>query len=66
MKPFLLQPATDWTGHTNEERLRLCLEAAFVHGLINDRTYNHATTQLRSRADLQRTSMIHQPAWENA
>ena len=54
MTPFLLQPATDWTGQTHEERLRLCLEAAYVHDLIPARIFNQATAKLAARADLQR------------
>lgn len=54
MKPFLLQPATDWTGQTHEERLLLCLEALYTHQLINSRIFNQATTKLRGRADAQR------------
>lgn len=58
MKPFLLQPATDWTGQTHEERLLLCLEAAYTHQLINARTFNQAMTNLRDRADIQRDLMV--------
>ncbi|WP_374414233.1 hypothetical protein [Novosphingobium colocasiae] len=50
----LTEKATDWTGHTYDERLRLCLDTLFVHGLIKDRTYNHATAQLLARATIQR------------
>jgi len=50
----LTEPATDWTGQTYEERLRLCAETLFIHGLINDSSYNHTTARIRARADLQR------------
>lgn len=50
----LREPATDWTGHTWEERLRLCAETLFVHHLIKAGAYHHATAQIRARADLQR------------
>jgi hypothetical protein len=48
----LTEPATDWTGQIYEERLRLCAETLFIHGLINDSSYNHTTARIR--ADLQR------------
>lgn len=54
MKPFLMQPATDWAGHTNEERLLLCLEAVHVHDLILPRTFNQDIAKLRARAGIQR------------
>lgn len=50
----VLEPATDWTGQSYEERLRLCAETLFIHGLIKDRTYNHVTAQVRARAEIQR------------
>lgn len=57
MKPFLLQQATDWTNQTHEERLLFCLEAAYTHDLINDKTFNQATAKLRARADIQREQL---------
>ncbi|GGZ02422.1 hypothetical protein ACFSTD_09615 [Novosphingobium colocasiae] len=50
----LTELATDWTGQTYEERLHLCAETLFFHGLLKDRTYHHATAQIRARADIQR------------
>ncbi|SFG09195.1 hypothetical protein SAMN05518801_10778 [Novosphingobium sp. CF614] len=46
--------ATDWTGQTYEERLRLCAETLFVHGLLKAGTYHQATAKIRAHADLQR------------
>ena len=54
MTVHLREPATDWTSQTLEERLRLCTETLFVHGLLKPGTYHHATTQLRDRIDAQR------------
>lgn len=50
----LSELATDWTGQTYEERLRLCAETLFIHGLIKSGTYHHATAQIRARAEIQR------------
>ena len=54
MSGLLLEPATDWTGQTYEERLTLCAEALFVHGLIGAPAHAHIIRQLRDRADHQR------------
>lgn len=58
MTALLLEPTTDWTGQTYEERLLLCAETLFFHGLIKDRTYHHATAQLRARAAIQRDRQV--------
>ena len=54
MRFLYLEPATDWTDQTVEERLILCAETLFIHGLINDRTYHHTTTNIRAQAERQR------------
>lgn len=51
---LLPEPATDWTGQTYEERLILCAETLFVHGLIGAPAHAHITRRLRAGADRQR------------
>lgn len=54
MSTLLLEPATDWTGQLNEERLVLCAEALFVHQLIGAPAHQHIITNIRDRAEAQR------------
>lgn len=54
MRFLHLEPSTDWMDQTVEERLILCAETLFIHGLINDRTYHHTTANIRAQADRQR------------
>jgi len=54
MTVSVLELATDWTGQTYEERLRLCAETLFAHHLINPRTFGTALNQIRARAEIQR------------
>lgn len=55
MTALLLEPATDWTGQTYEERLILCAEALHVHGRLNARLYNQITSALRADANKARS-----------
>lgn len=54
MRLLYLEPAVDWTDHSVEERLRLCVELLFMHDLVNDRTYRQAIETIRERAARQR------------
>lgn len=54
MRMLYLEPATDWTNQTVEERLRLCAETLYVHHLINDRWFNEVTSGISMHADRQR------------
>lgn len=56
MSGLMLEPATDWTGQTHEERLILCAEALFVHGMIGAPAHAHVIHNVRKRADRQRES----------
>ena len=51
MTALLLEPASDWTGQTYEERLILCAEALHTHGRMSDRIYNQVTSNLRADAN---------------
>lgn len=58
MKPFLLQPATDWTNQTYLERLILCDQTLHVHGLIGCADYHRTLNRIEARADLQREQLV--------
>lgn len=47
---LIVEPATDWTRQTNEERFILCAETLFIHGLINDQTRRRIVDGARDRA----------------
>ncbi|MFC0206404.1 hypothetical protein [Novosphingobium soli] len=54
MRFLYLEPATDWTDQTVEERLRLCAETLHAHQLMKPRHFNQAITGIGRRADRQR------------
>lgn len=54
MRCLYLEPATDWASQSVEERLILCAETLFIHGLINDRIYHQTTANIRAQAERQR------------
>lgn len=46
----LLQPATDWTGQTYEQRLTMAAELLYTHGYLAPTTYRRIDRRLNSDA----------------
>ena len=47
--------ATDWTGQTIGQRLRLCAETLYVHGQIDRQIYDDLTDHLELRSHYERS-----------
>ncbi|MBT0667042.1 hypothetical protein HT136_01500 [Novosphingobium profundi] len=52
--PILLQPATDWTGQTIEQRLEECAAALTIHGLLSQAAHQRTLDCIRARGNFQR------------
>lgn len=46
-QPILMEPATDWTGHTYADRFREAAILLYVHGLITAAEFQRLDRQLR-------------------
>lgn len=60
--PLILTPATDWTGQTYEQRLRLAAETLFAHGHLPHTDWQRIDNRISREADAARE--IQASRWE--
>lgn len=58
---LILEPASDWTRQSNEERLILCAETLFLHNLINARALARISDDVRGSAATWRERRTRRP-----
>ena len=54
MMPPLREPATDWIGHSYEQRLRLCAQTLYVHRVIEPGIYAALIARIEARTARER------------